>query len=307
MEIAEAAPPGRNRIKRQRSLLEIQTAVLLFGLAGLFGKWLHLPPTLIVLGRVFFASLTLGFLLGLTRQRLTVVSRRDLWFFAIMGFVLALHWVAFFKSIQVSSVAVGLLSCSSFPVFTTFLEPLISKERLDKLNVLSAIICLGGVFLIVPRFALTDLVFRGVLWGLGAGLGFALLTVMNRRFSQTYPSLTVAFFQDGFATLFLLPFLFGFRSEVKTHDLCLLIILGVICTAGSHTLFIQGMKKIRAQTASLISSLEPVYGIIFAYFLLRESPSVRTLLGGAVILGAVLAVSWRAARESRRLEGYPAL
>jgi len=282
-------------MNKQRSLLEIQIAVLLFGLAGLFVKWLPLPPTLIVLGRVFFASLTLALLLGLTKQRLRLSPRTDYLIFAVMGAILALHWVVFFKSIQVSTVAVGLLSYSSFPVFTAFLEPLIFRESMEKINIVFAFICIGGVFLIVPRFALSNVVLQGVLWGLAAGLSFSVLTVMNRRFSQKYSSLAVAFFQDFFATLVLLPFFFGRRSDLNARVILLLIILGVLCTAGSHTLFIQGMKRIKAQTASLISSLEPVYGIVFAFLFLREVPSLRTVVGGAVILGAVIIVSLRAA------------
>jgi drug/metabolite transporter (DMT)-like permease len=67
--------------------------------------------------------------------------------------------------------------------------------------------------------------------------------------------------------------------------------LGVFCTAVAHTLFIQGMRQIRAQTASIISSLEPVYGIVLALVLLGEVPTFRTLAGGAVILIAVLFVT----------------
>jgi drug/metabolite transporter (DMT)-like permease len=74
-------------------------------------------------------------------------------------------------------------------------------------------------------------------------------------------------------------------------DLALLVVLGVVCTAVSHTLFIQGMRYIRAQTASIISSLEPVYGTVLALVLLGEVPALRTLAGGAVILTAVLFVT----------------
>jgi drug/metabolite transporter (DMT)-like permease len=64
----------------------------------------------------------------------------------------------------------------------------------------------------------------------------------------------------------------------------LLVILGTACTAVSHTLFIKGMRSIKAQTASIISSLEPVYGIVFAFLLLDEIPSLRTVAGGCIIL-----------------------
>jgi drug/metabolite transporter (DMT)-like permease len=65
----------------------------------------------------------------------------------------------------------------------------------------------------------------------------------------------------------------------------------------AHTLFIRGMRGVNAQTASLVASLEPVYGILFALILLGEVPTVRTVLGGAIILGAVLLVTLRAAKS----------
>jgi drug/metabolite transporter (DMT)-like permease len=275
------------------SLLEIHTAVLLFGLAGLFGKWLPLSPVIIVLGRVLFASITLAILLFVMRQSLKITPARDYLTLFFLGFILSLHWVTFFQSIQVSTVAIGLLSYSSFPVFTVFLEPLFLKEKLEKFNILFALSCLFGVFLIVPRFNLANSIFQGVLWGLISGLSFAVLSILNRKLSQKHSSLAIAFFQDFFAFLFLWPFYFLFRPTLTAKDAFLLILLGVFCTAGSHTLFIKGMRQIKAQTASIVSSLEPVYGILLAFMFLKEVPFLRTLLGGALILGTALFVSLR--------------
>jgi len=107
---------------------------------------------------------------------------------------------------------------------------------------------------------------------------------MNRKLTLQFSSMLIAFYQDFFATLFLLPFYFVLHPVLSTQNILLLCILGVFCTAGSHTLFIKGMKHIKAQTASLIHFLEPVYGIIFAFLFLHEVPSLRTILGGIIIL-----------------------
>ena len=278
-------------LKKRKSLLEIHLATLLFGLAGLFGKWIPLSPFLIVLGRVFFASLTLGLLLWATKQSLRPICRRHGALLVLLGAILAGHWVAFFWSIQISSVAVGLLSYASFPAFTVLLEPLFSRERLDRRSLFFAALCLVGVFLIIPRFDLGDRVYQGVLWGLVSGLSFAVLTLFNRRLAQDHSSLAIAFFEDLFATIFLLPCLIALPLRLSSNDLVLLIVLGVLCTAVSHSLFIQGMQRVRAQTASIIGSLEPVYGIVFAFILLGEVPAVRTLVGGAIILTAALCVT----------------
>jgi len=284
---------------QRRSLIEIHLATALFGLAGLFGKWIALSPVLIVFGRVAFASLALGAILLATGQSLRRLGRESGWLLFGLGGILAAHWVSFFQSIQVSSVAVGLLAYSSFPIFTVFLEPLLTREKIDRVNLVLAGLCLAGVFLIIPRFDPADMIFRGVLWGLLSGLTFAVLAVFNRRLAQKYSSLAISFYEDLFAFLFLFPFIWGSGGGVTGKSLLLLAVLGVVCTAGSHTLFISGMRRVRAQTASIISSLEPVYGILLALFFLGEGPSSRTLAGGVIILAAVGLVSAKEAARAR--------
>ncbi|NTV81702.1 MAG: DMT family transporter, partial [Candidatus Aminicenantes bacterium] len=190
---------------RSRSLAEIHLAVFLFGFPGLFGKWLAMPPAFIVFGRVLFASLTLAAVLALGRRAFRVSPRRDIALLVACGFILAVHWTFFFKSVQVSSVAVGLLAYSSFPVFTAFLEPLLAREKWDPASLVFALFCVLGIGLIVPGFDLSNAVVQGVLWGLAAGLTFSLLSVLNRGLATRHSSLAVAFYQDLFAVLFLIP------------------------------------------------------------------------------------------------------
>jgi drug/metabolite transporter (DMT)-like permease len=283
---------------RSRSLLDIHLAVFLFGFSGLFGKWLALPPVLIVFGRVVFAGATLAALMAAGKRPFRIAPRRDLAILAACGLLLAAHWTMFFKSVQVSSVAVALLSYSSFPVFTAFLEPFLARERWDPASLVYALFCLLGVGLIVPGLDLSDAVVRGVLWGLGAGLSFSLLSVLNRGLASRHPSVSVAFHQDLFAALFLIPAVFGTGLPASGRDWALIAVLGVVCTAAAHTLFIEGMKGVGARTASVLSSLEPVYGILLAMAFLKEGPSLRTVSGGAVVLAAALAATVRARRPA---------
>jgi drug/metabolite transporter (DMT)-like permease len=280
-------------MKLKPGLLEVHVAVGLFGLAGLFGKWLPLSPLLIVLGRVVFASLALGLFLAFARSSLRDLLRESGGLLVVLGILLAAHWAAFFQAVQVSSVAVGLLSYACFPVFTVLLEPLLFKERLDAGNLGLAGLCLAGVFFIVPRFNPADATYQGVLWGLFSGLMFSFLAVFNRRLAQRHASPAIAFVEDLTAAVVLCPILFLRTPSLDAGNLALLAALGIFCTAGAHTLFIQGMRRVKAQTASIISSLEPVYGIVLAFWLLGERPSLRTLAGGAIILGTVTVISLR--------------
>jgi drug/metabolite transporter (DMT)-like permease len=279
---------------RPRSLAEIHLAVVLFGFPGLFAKWLPWPPALIVFGRVAFASLALAAVMAFRRRSLfKVAAPRDAALFALCGLILAAHWTMFFKSIQVSSVAVGLLAYASFPVFTVFLEPLLARERWEPESLAYALACVLGIGLIVPAFDLSDAVVRGVLWGLGAGLSFAVLAVLDRGLAARHSALTVAFYQDFVAGLCLVPIVVRPGFPGSAGSWALVAVLGVVCTAAAHALFIDGLPRAGARTASIVSSLEPVYGILLALLFLGEVPAPRTIAGGAVVLAAALLATVR--------------
>jgi drug/metabolite transporter (DMT)-like permease len=265
------------------SLLAIHCAVLLFGFAGLFSKWLSLPAVVIVLGRTLFAALFLFMLLLLRRQSFRL-QQKAFRLLLISGILLAGHWFAFFRSIQVSTVAVGLLAFASFPIFVVLLEPLAFKEKFQRRYVFLALLTLAGIYLLVPRFSWQDASVRGILWGLIAGFTFAVLTLLNRFLTRQHSSLLIAFYQDLFAALSLLPLIFFVKFSSSPQDLGLLLILGIFCTAIAHSLFIRGLRRVRAQTASIIALLEPVYGIALAFLLLGEKLLLHTILGGMIIL-----------------------
>ena len=273
---------------RFSGLIEIHVAVLLFGLAGLFGKFLTLPAWCIVLGRTGFAALALiGVLLVGKRPRLPH-KRKTIILFCLLGILLAAHWIAFFQAIQVSSVAVGLLAFSTFPVFITFLEPFWFHEKRRIIDVATALLVILGLVIMVYPSRFGGQILAGTLWGTFAGFTFAILSLLNRKWVRKYSPAVIALYQNGAATLVLLPMLAWTDVRIDAGQLGLLALLGVICTALSHTLFIRGLTFVRAQLASVIACLEPVYGIVFAFFLLHEFPSAGTLIGGVVILSTTV-------------------
>ncbi len=275
-----------------QGLLSVHAAILLFGLSGLFGKFLALHPVVIVQGRTVFACMVL--LPVLWKLRVSLLPRdRGHWFWLVItGLTLAVHWVSFFEAIQVSTVAVGLLSFSSYPLFTTFLEPLIFRERLLPRNVAAAFVVISGLALIATSGTggVSGLspgsVLHGVGWGLFSGFTFAVLTLLNRLHVRRLSPLTVGCWQNAFAALALVPFSMARNWDLTPTDWGLLIILGVVCTAGGHVLLINGLRIVRAQLASLlIAGLEPVYAIVFALLLLQEIPGSQTIAGGMLIVG----------------------
>jgi drug/metabolite transporter (DMT)-like permease len=268
------------------ALVALHAAVALFGFAGLFGKWLTLSPVAIVLGRTTVAAMALGILLLRARERAPFDVR-----LIANGVVLALHWLSFFAAIQASTVAVGLLGFASFPLFTLLAERIFLARRLRRRDGVTVLLVTAGLALLVPELSLANPVVVGLGWGLVSGFTFALLVVMNRRWTGTRTATDIAFWQNGLAALVLLPFAWAAPYAVGPiggREIMLVIVLGLACTALAHTLFISGLAVVTAHTASVIAALEPVYGIALALVFLGEVPGPRTIAGGALIVTAAV-------------------
>jgi drug/metabolite transporter (DMT)-like permease len=111
----------------------------------------------------------------------------------------------------------------------------------------------------------------------------------------------VCFYQQLFCFLIALPFAARQVDSLTTKNIALLAILGVVCTAGAQMLLLGSLKSLRAQTASIVICLEPVYGVTFAWPLLGETPGWRTLLGGGLILAAAVGSTLHSARRARMI------
>lgn len=269
-----------------KSLFYIHWSVFMFGMAGLFGKLVSLPAMAVTLGRVGFSSLSLFIYLKIRNQRFTLNEKQHCIRLIAAGILLAFHWSAFYYSIQVSTVAVGLLSSATFPVFTMFLEPVFFHEKFRFRNVLLALLALLGILLMSPLTGGEPANLKGIIWGIIAGGSYACITMMNRAHMQWgYPSALITFYEQSTAAavLFFVTLL-TVRVVPTPRDLFLLFILGSVFTAFAHSLFINGLKNITAHTSGLISCMEPVYGIIFAFILLGEKPELRVIIGGILIL-----------------------
>lgn len=270
------------------SLLEIHAAVLLFGLSGLFGRFVDLPAVFIVLGRVFFASIFLFTMLKVGKIGMRIGSAGDALLLLAAGAVLTLHWTAFYQTVKVSTVAVAVVTFSTFPFFLTFIEPPLFHEKIKRRDIFFAALTLFGVWLIVPEFDAGNRTTLGIIWGMASSLSYAVFSLLNRRLAKNYSGAVTAFYEQAAAAVLLLPVLFLAPAAPGRGDLALLALLGVVFTGAAHSLYINGMKNVRAQTAGMIAGLESVYGIAAAALFLSEYPSPAEILGGAVILGAAL-------------------
>ena len=275
----------------RKDIIYLHIAVMMFGVAGVIGQFVEVPSVMVALGRVICSSILLLIIALVKKDSLKLESGRDYVGIMLTGAVLAIHWTTFFQSIQVSSVAIGTITFSTFPLFLTFIEPVVFRERIRAKSILCAVVLLIGVAITIPEFSLDNQVTIGIIWGMLSSLTYAVITLANRYFSKKYEGRIVSFYEQGTAAIVLLPAIFLVPTRWSTQDVVGVVAIGCICTAFAYSLYVSAQKKVKAQTAGIISGMETVYGIVYALIFLGETPTLRELIGGAIILGVALFTS----------------
>lgn len=275
----------------KREIISLHIAVMLFGLAGVIGKFVSVPAILVTFGRVFFSSIFLLIIILIKKDNWKL-KKRDYSYVIVAGIILAIHWFTFLQAIQIATVAIGTITFATFPIFVTFLEPLIYHEKLEIKNVTMAIIMFAGVLITVPEFSLANQMTLGIVVGMISAFSYAILCLFNRYLSLNYSGTIICLYEQGVATIILFPTIFFVTTTINSLDLGAIIFLGIVCTAIAHSIYVNSLKKIKVQTASIISSMESVYSIIFAFLLLNEMTAFKELLGGLIIIGVAIYLSF---------------
>lgn len=283
-------------MKERNALLAIHLGALLFGLSGIFGKLAATTPDMIAGGRAFFAVLALGLATLLWRR---TDSSRPGWpqlaRLVLGGLLLGSHWLAFFEAVKISGVAIATLGFASFPAFTVLLEGTLFRERTRPVEFLMvALVCLG-LILVTPEFSLGSDATVGLLWAVLSGLLFALLSLLNRASTHGLDPIQAALYQNVTVLVVFMPLAAPLVPSLLPLDWLWLAMLGIFCTGLAHSLFVASLRVLKARTTAVIFALEPVYGILFAWWLFSEQPTLRMLAGGLLIISAIF-VSARMAR-----------
>ncbi|TXF87757.1 EamA family transporter [Neolewinella aurantiaca] len=271
-----------------RAYLELHIAVFLWGFTAILGDIISLNAVTLVWWRVLLTSISL---LPLVRVKTIIrdVGRKQALIFAGLGCIVALHWVTFYGAIKLANASVGLICLATTALFSSILEPLIVKRKFLWYELALGLFILPGIWLIIDGVDAS--MTTGVLVGLSSALLVTFFTTFNKLYVEKSDPLRITFIELSAGTLFLTPFLpFMPGSFWPTPmDWVWLIVLAVICTTFTNFLFLRALKKLSAFAANLTVNLEPVYGIVLAYFLLNDAEELTPSFywGTGLILVAV--------------------
>ncbi len=285
----------------RHSMSILYLAVFLLALNGLFAKLIPLDATSITQLRSVLAGCTLMLVALLSRRRFLLDSPRDYIGVYLIGVVLGLHWISFFHSMQVSTVAIGMLSLFTYPVITVLIEPFFTKQKLQIADVLAGIVVLIGVFVMVRDDLQTfdNAAVQGVFWGVISAFLFAMRNLLQKYYYPAVSSDRLMLHQVIAISFMLLLFIdYPAVGDLNRGDWLTLLLLGMVSTAMGHTLLSYSLKHLPAKSIAMISCLQPIFATLFAWLLLQETPTVSVLIGGGIIVSVALYESVK--RSSRK-------
>ncbi|MBS2212233.1 EamA family transporter [Carboxylicivirga mesophila] len=270
---------------------KLHFVVILYGFTAILGKLITLPAPQMVWYRMIIAFLVLGGYLWYKKMPIAIGTVNILKLMGI-GLVVAFHWITFFHAVKISNVSVTLGCMASTTLFASFLEPIIFRKRIKWVEVLIGLVIILGLYLIF-QFELTY--WKGIITALISAFLAGLFTVLNKIYIDKYHPVTISFYEmlSGFISigifLMIIEVLPNNLLIPTNSDIIYILILGIVCTAYAFVVAVDVMKVLSAYTVVLAINMEPVYGILLAFFIFGQSEfmSAGFYLGTLVILAAV--------------------
>ena len=279
---------------KQKAYLQLHLAVFLFGFTAILGKLISLEQTALVWNRLWIAVLGLIFIPGVLKG-IRQIKKSNLLIFSGIGILVALHWLTFYGSIKLGNSASVTLAClATASLFTSILEPLITKSKFQWIELILGLLVIIGIYFLS---GVGEAYYWAIIVGLISALLASLFSVFNKKYISGQNSISVSVIELFAGFLFitlaypLLQTLFPQPQWFPTgYDWIWLLILGLLCTSLAFVLSMESLKELSAFISNLSINLEPVYGIVLAILLLNEDADLNFdfYLGTSIILFSVI-------------------
>jgi RarD protein len=274
--------------------VKIVTAMLIFGSIGVFVKNINLSSSEIALLRGVIGSL---FLIGASffvKMRISFSDiRKNIILLLLSGAAIGFNWIFLFEAYRYTTIANATVSYYFAPVFVMVLAPIVLKERLTSVKVVSIIMAMIGLFLIVSNGeSSTEGSYNhvvGILYGLLAAGLYASVILMN-KFIKNLSGFETTLVQLMMASLVLLPYVylkeqFDF-SGLNPRGIIFILLLGIVHTGFAYFLYFVAVKELKGQTIAVLSYIDPISAVIIAAIFLGEGMGSIQIVGGVLILGS---------------------
>jgi len=275
----------------KKNLIILHLTVLIWGFTGVLGKVISIDAVPLVWYRVLIATATLFAWFLITKKNIKI-SRKQFTQFVLTGGIVAIHWIFFFHAIKVSTVSVTLVCLSSFTLFTAILEPIIKKQPIKIGDIIIGLLIILGIYMI---FKFETQYTLGIIFGLLAAVASSIFSIINSTLVQKSEPSIIGFYELIGGLFWITLYRIYDRSlmnnafNLDLSDWLYIGILGTLCTSVAYVAGVSVMRTLSAFRVALITNLEPVYGIILAFFFFKDKEQMTSgfYLGATIILGAI--------------------
>lgn len=275
-----------------KSYLNLHLIVFIWGFTAILGALISIHADALVWYRMLFASVFL-FLFILFKKESFRIPIKEFFKLIFVGLLIALHWIFFFEAIHVSNVSITLAVFSMGAFLASILEPIFYGRKMLWYEVFFGLIIIAALGMILQ---VEINYFEGIMYALASIIIGVLFTLMNGKLIEKHEPSVITFY-EFLAGVFFITIYFLFTNKfnvdffiLTTNDWVYLLILSSVCTAYAFTASVKVMRILSPYTVMLTTSLEPVYGIVLAYFIIggKEKMSVEFYIGAVLIVITVI-------------------
>lgn len=263
--------------------LLVLAAMLIWGSVGIFVRLADQPAATIVFVRVATAFLVIGLYMLISGQEFSLGNHKKM---AILsGVAISLNWLFFFKSIQTTTIGNAVLTYYFSPIFSILWARLFLGEKLEHRAAWALLLAAGGIGLMVSNyeFSLTSADFVGIMYGLAGALFYSLVVVMAKGIPGISAN-NLVLVQMAVSSLIFLPMVVTNPPVLSTVSVAAMLTMGIVHSALALGIYFTGLKRVKVQHASILSYIDPVSAIVYAFICFQETPTLYTAVGGLCIL-----------------------
>ena len=284
--------------------MQLHLIVFIWGFTAILGKLISLQALELVWLRMLIASMSILLYVLYKREQIRI-NKKDVFKLLGAGIIIALHWITFYHAIKISNVSITLACLSSGAFFVSIIEPILHRKLPVWYEILLGLLAVAGLGII---FGVEIEHLDGMLVALCSAFLSAFFAVLNGKFTQRLPAATISLYElsGGFLSI-CVYFLATDRLHLSllqntAVDWMYLLLLSTVCTAFAFLVSVNVLKVIPAYTMVLTINLEPIYGIILAWFIFGESEkmSLSFYLGASMIMFTLFFNAWIKQRIQRK-------
>ena len=278
---------------RQIGFIQIIFSGICFGFLGFFGKMAYLSGITsgeLLSLRYFISAVLTGILILFTNPK----SLKLKFFEILSSLLLGIFGYAFFSSlffIALSGLSASLtvLLLYTYPVIVTVFSRIFLKEKITTAGYLALVlVSIGLVGLVHGEWNVGRPLY--LFCGVGAAFFYALYILFSRKYLSHVAALPSSFYVQLGAGVVLShhpnrPY------QILSEHFQLIISMSILCSLMAMTLFLAGLQKITSSEASILSTTEPISGVIIATTLLGEKIALIQIIGGLLILIGMVIIS----------------